>query len=285
MFKSKRIISLMIAMVIMCISVLPVFSQSTDGNEPNVYKLVFNLMLYARDYNSTFRLTTEQEPGALPLECDLESSNELVGVCDEVWCFYGEVCDGREPTIEEIDSYYERLDTAAKKVVLYRSELKFLIDHCNYEINDSLYYPQELWDGFQNSLENAVSVYTSEIEGIEVSNAYWDLKFSYNKLCVVSPVSGDVDNSRDLSVFDVTLVQKCVAKMCDFNSAQLTALDKSVQEDITIIEATKLQRTIAQVDIFSSYGLEVLSADTSRMNLNDNSVFQRYRYYKYVGRI
>ena len=285
MFKTKRFISLIIAMVITCLSILSAFAQNTETeNEVSVYKQAFNLMQYAGDYDDTFRLRVEQDPGDLPLECDIESAGELVGVCEEVWHYYGEVCYGREPTIEEMDNYYERLDNAAEKVVLYRSELEFLIDHCSTEKNDNSYYPTELWVDFQDSLKTAVDVYNSEVEGIEVSYAYWDLKFAYNKLCALSSVSGDVDNSGDLTIFDVTIVQKCVAQMCDFNSAQLTVLDMSAQEDVTIMEATKLQRDIAKLDEFSSYNLEILRAENNRMNLNDNRIFRRYRYYKFFGR-
>ena len=102
---------------------------------------------------------------------------------------------------------------------------------------------------------------------------------------MVSSVPGDVDNSGDLSIFDVTLVQKSVAQMYVFNSSQLTTLDKSSQEEITIMEATKLQRTIAKLDAFNSYNFEELSTDTNRINLKDNRIFHRYRFYKYVGRV
>lgn len=273
----------MIAMVIMCISAFSVFAQSTE--EVNVKKLAYNLMQYAGQYDDTFLLRLEQNPGDLPLECDMESAGELIGLCEEVFDYYGEVCEGREPTVEEIDGYYTRLDTAAQKVVLSRSELKFIIDHCNNEITDNSYYPSELLKDFQDKLKTAVVVYDSAIEGIDVSYAYWNLKFAYNKLCVANSVSGDVDNSGDLNIFDVTLVQKSIANMYQFNSSQLTVLDKSAQEEVTIMEATKLQRCVADLEEFNSNSLNRLVTNTERMSLNDNRIFTRYRYYKYVGRI
>ena len=284
MKRIKMILALMIAMVIICVSVLTAFAKDMD-EEVNVYTLADDLQEYTAEYLRTFRLEFEQTPGSLPLNCCLDSASELLAVCEEVENFYLEVIDTRVPTVEEINSYYRRLDEAAKKVILYRGELKYLIDHCGYETNDDSYYPQDIWEHFQDCLERAVDVYTKEIRGIEVSQVYWDLKFAYNELCVVNTVSGDLDNSGKLSIFDVTLVQMNLVQMCSFNSSQLTILNESSEDNITIMDATKLQLAIAELDEFSSYNLVALSADTNRMCLNDNRVFRSYRYTNYQGGI
>ncbi len=286
MKKLKSTLSLIIVMVIIGVSVVSAFAQDVEKEEEvNVYKLAFNLLEYSSEYRRTFRLKLEQNPGALPMDCDLNSANELIEVCNEVDDYYMEIMDGRVPTVEEINSFYPKLDAAAEKVILFRRELKYLIDHCGFETNNNSYYPQDLWEYFQECLEKAVDVYTKETEGIEVSRVYWDLKFAYNKLCVVNTVSGDVDKSGELSILDVTLVQMNLAQMCSLNSSQLTVLYESAEENITITVATKMQLALAKLDKFDSYDLEVLSADTNRMCLNDNSVFRRYRYYKFSGRI
>lgn len=286
MKKLKTILALMLAIVIMCFSVTPAFATNTEKEDKvNVYKLLDELADYYSEYPDTFRLKLEQAPGSIPLDCYLDSASELIKVCDEFNAFYKEVIEGRVPTVAEINSFYPRLDAAAKKVILYRRELKYLIDHCSFETNDNAYYPHDLWKHFQDCLEKAVDVYEKGTEGIEVSQAYWNLKFAYNELCVINTISGDVDNSGCLTIFDVTLVQKHLAKMCNFNSSQLTVLDKSSKTDISIEDATKLQRVLAKLEEFNSEDLEILSANTSRMSLSDNWIFNSYRRDNYQGGI
>ncbi|MBQ8057395.1 MAG: hypothetical protein IJ275_03565 [Ruminococcus sp.] len=285
MKRMKKLIALMVAMMVLCLSVLSVFAQDTVSEEVNVYKLLENLRAYYAEYYYTFRIELEQDPGALPLDCYLDSASEFIEVGKEFNDFYMAVTEERVPTVEEINSFYPRLDAAAEKIILYRRELKYLIDYCSFETNDDSYYPQDLWKDFQDCLEKAVNVYAEETEEIEVSYAYWDLKFAYNELCVVNTVSGDVDNSGEFSIFDVTLVQNNIAQMCSFNSSQLTVLDELAEENITIMDVTKLQRALAKLEKFSSYNLEVLRADTHRMSLNNNRAFKVYRYNNYQGGI
>lgn len=159
-----------------------------------------------------------------------------------------EVLEGtRETTKEEIENYYRELDEKAARVVILNKELKFLIDFCKLENNGGLYYPNELWNEFQSKIAIAEEVYSKGEDSIEVSNAFWNLMFAYNDICIVNQVPGDVDFDGEVSILDATIVQRFLAKLCDLNSSQLLILDKGRTNEVTVLDATEIQRFLAKL--------------------------------------
>ncbi len=288
----KKIVSLILAFVVLLS--MSVFSFSATSNEElnfevsdelleavkveevSLTKLAFWLTFDCDDYGYTFRFTDKIFDSRI--ECDKDSAEELLQLMDEVYDFYEEVYDGRKTTVEEIDSYYTKLDEAAKKIIIVPQELKYLIDCCKLENNDDSYYPAELWADFQSKIAVAEEVYSKGETTIEVSNAYWDLLFSFNDICIVNPLEGDVDFDGELSVIDATLVQRCVAKLGEFNSSQLTVLGSYNNKNIKILDATNIQRAVAKLDYdVISYSLPDLQGEARKRFLDSNNIFYYYR--------
>ncbi|MDO4749062.1 MAG: dockerin type I repeat-containing protein [Eubacteriales bacterium] len=284
MKKIKRITSFLLALLMACLFSVSAFAENSEQHSDDVYKMADEVMHYANNYYDTFRLVDEVDFDYTNLECDKESSSELLSVYNEVEDYWFEIFDEiRIPQVDEINDFYTRLDEAALKVVLLRKELKYLIDFCSLEDNTNSYYSEDVWIPFEASLAKAFEVYDKGVEGIEVSYAYWDLKFALNKLCASNSIPGDVDNNGRLSVFDATLVQQNVAKMCTFNASQLTVLNVYFNEEVSILDATKLQRAVAKTEKFVSHYLIELSSGEDIMSLEDNWVFLTYREFEFRG--
>lgn len=288
MNKFKSILALMIAMVIMCVSAASTYADTSTQveNDLEIYRKFHRLSEDSGDYRSTFILDPELGVGAFPLDCDLDSAQDMIIATDEVCQFYIDVTDKKVLiTDERIAELYLKLEKAAEKIIIKNNELEYIIDLCSAEKNDDGYYSEELWDSFQSKLAKAIEVYNKGENTIEVSHAYWDLLFAYNDLCVVSPVSGDVDCDGKLTVMDATVVQRSIAQLCDLNSAQLTVLNEYKSEKVTVLHATNIQRYLAQLDEkYESYHLVRLLQNTHRMCLFYNDIFSTYRYLTWQGR-
>lgn len=263
----KKLFSIFLAFIlILSILTMPAFAQSSD-EEVSVDRLVFWLHNECLDYMYTFMYNN-------CIESDKESKEEFSQIFNEAWDFCMTFEDGGEATAEEVISYFAKLDEAAKKIIIVPQELKYLIDCCKLEKNDDLYYPAELWDDFQSKIAVAEEVYNKGETTIEVSNAYWDLLFSFNDICTVNTLEGDIDFDGELSVLDATIVQRAVAGLCEFNSSQLTALGF----DVSIINATNIQRAAVKLqhDVIS-YSLPSLIEDSRKRFLDNNNIFYEYR--------
>lgn len=58
-------------------------------------------------------------------------------------------------------------------------------------------------------------------------------------------ILGDVDNNGDVTIDDVTLIQKYIANMSEFDSEQLKAADVTGDNDISIDDVTAIQKYLA----------------------------------------
>ena len=225
----------------------------------------------ADDYCRTFRFVDKYLDDRI--ECDKESAQALNQTITEVWD-YSDENSGTEPNMEKINYYYAKMNEEASQVIIVTKELKYLLDFCNLEKNNDLYYPSDVWENFQNKLTVAQEVYDKGEDTIEVSNAYWDLLFAFNELCIINPVSGDVDFDGNPTVIDATFIQKNVAQLCAFNSSQKTLCGASV----TILDATQIQKAIANIEAYKgSLELENLQKNTYKRQLLNNSLFYWYR--------
>jgi len=284
----KKTLSVILVVVLIVISTISVFAQSAteteNQTEENMAMLTFELTLYAIDYQNTFRLWDDYLENRI--RCDKASGEELLNLINEVFEYHEEVCNGRKTTIEEIDNYYKRLDDAAEKVIILHDELMILIDCCKQEKNDNLYYSEELWSEFRSKLAVAEQVYNKGEDTIEVSNAYWDLLFAYNEICVVNGIPGDVDFDGRVTIFDATLIQFNLAKTNSFNSSQIYVGDLTLEDsDISIMDATTIQMYLAKIyDTINSDRLLNLQENIHHMDRWDNDLFAGYRnrYHIYI---
>jgi len=138
------------------------------------------------------------------------------------------------------------------------------------EQNDGNWYGREEWNEFQNSisgLSNLLEEYKSDFYNYnnngrhakEITEAFHLLLRSYNEMTNKDNLPGDVDGNRVVNINDVTLIQRYLANMVDFNGAQkMSAMQSGLRgdvddynraSDVQINDATLLQKYLAEFKV------------------------------------
>ncbi|MBQ6626937.1 MAG: serine hydrolase [Ruminococcus sp.] len=93
-----------------------------------------------------------------------------------------------------------------------------------------------------------VFVVTSDVESVYKKNYNMNLfANAIAKKFTGKTVVGDVNEDKDITIIDATTIQRHVAQLTTFTSAQLKAGDANGDGDVTIIDATEIQRFIAKI--------------------------------------
>lgn len=117
---------------------------------------------------------------------------------------------------EFFSEYYSLLKEASKKPEATNYELGFLIKLCEQEENSLGFYDETLWSEFQTALAEAKGVYEINTnKGTVAGNTkqYWNLYSAYNKLCSAVTVAGDTDGDGDVTILDATVIQRTLANI------------------------------------------------------------------------
>ena len=251
MKKLKSILALMIAMVIMCLSVLPAFASDIAKEKLN--ELRFKIYDVAEEFNMKVDGSYYPVEGEVFLNYTDETYNNLNSVLNvaseyiidnETGIYFGEI----EP-IDEMDELMADIDKAYTEMVLEKRELEYLVSYCQSEINNN-YYSDEVWNDFLEELEAAKTTLADKtIVDTRVTDAFWSLFESYNKLCLYNDVLGDVDGNGEITIMDVTSIQRYLAKLTDFNSSQKFVgwVSTSYSGEMNITCATEIQKYMAQL--------------------------------------
>lgn len=189
-------------------------------------------------------------------------------------------------TQEMIDEAYEIIDTDANSLCVKKSELEFLIDFCNEETNVYNYYTDEAWDEFQSAINTASIVFSKSTDDTEITTVYWDLRASYNVLCVYNPVMGDINGDGIVSVLDATLLSKSLVEKVSLNSSQkvVSAITSDIC-DITVNDVTAIQKYLvsnSELNFRSAY-LNEISDNIYSKDLTTNRVFYLAVFHRYFG--
>lgn len=159
-----------------------------------------------------------------------------------------------------------------------KSELEFLYDFCQGQISDGDYFSPEFISEFAEAAAQAKAAADnySEITPEEAEEAYWKLFKAYNDACLYNSLGGDVDGNGQVSVSDVTLLQKFTAKLNEMNCSQMYTLGSMSAEEISISDATDIQFAIAnQTEIPVSEQYTELDANRDVRNIEVNAVFAK----------
>ncbi len=266
MKKLKLILSLMIAVMILCLSISTAFAVDTQ-DDAYMYEKVGELhdlcMMSVNVYGASAKDDNySHKPGVVYLSIsNLHEINEALNEATDIIYKYGypmvfENYNG--VTQEEIQLAYDNLEKAMNKATVDKSEIEVLIGFCLREKNDN-YYPNEVWAEFENSISYAKEVLRDEdAKGEDCNRAYFLMMYNYNKLCVVNQQYGDVDFDGKVTVADVTKLQRIIAKLDDANSSIL----QICKTDVTY--ATEIQRYMASL----SDNIDVFPARFEYMNDN-----------------
>ena len=251
MKKLKTILALMIAMVIICISASSVFAIDTQA-DVELYDEIEELhnlcMMSVNVYGASAKDDNySHDPGVIFLSIsNLDEINEALVEAVDIINRYGYPMIFENYygiTKEEIQAAYDNLKNAMNRATIEKGELEVLIDFCKTEKNGDGYYPDEVWSEFENSIFEAQKTLDDiNSDGDDYNRAYWGMLYNYNKLCVVNQKYGDVDFDGDISVLDATQLQRIIAKLDDANSSIL----QICKMDITY--ATEIQMYLASLD-------------------------------------
>lgn len=73
---------------------------------------------------------------------------------------------------------------------------------------------------------------------------------------------GDVNNDDAVDITDVTLIQRHLARMIDFDAYALVKADFDNDREVTTLDVTALQRTLTHMDVPESWGGYFISGST-----------------------
>lgn len=177
----------------------------------------------------------------------IESFEASINEAYELFCSYR--YEGNNITLQDIDDRMQQMLKTESELIVARKELKFLIDLCKAENNDDNYYTSAAWDEFTSSLSNAESVLSDEtIVDFRVSEVYWVLYNKYSSLCIDNKLAGDINRDAQVTIIDATLIQRKLAKLVDFNVSQYYVSSvSSSYYDINITGATYIQQYLAKL--------------------------------------
>lgn len=274
MKKLKTILAIMLAMVIMCFSVSSAFA--TENINDKILELSYYISQVAREFNIYIPNYAESIDGDIFLQYTNETYSKLESELLEAAIFVNDYyLSDEDITIEQINDQTNAINKAYSKIVLEKSELDFLIAYCKPEINDA-YYSDEIWNCFIQYLKNAEMILADEsIIDTRINDAYWDLFGAYNQLCLYNDVKGDVDHDGDVTILDATQIQRYLAKLNRFNSSQKLIGCVASYSDISILDATEIQRYIAKLcdDSNWCYGYNNLVVNEISRDINSNLLF------------
>ena len=241
----KKIISIILAVTLVLISIVPAFATTDVESAAN--ELISDALGYMRYYaynNMTY-------PYYYPIWSNT-TADESIELYDEIYNF-------SYNSMEDVEAERAKLDQLCATATISKSELKFMIDLFEKENNDNNYYNIDTWNEFLNTLENGKTAYENGSEE-DIHIAYVNMRNEYNKICLYNKNMGDINNDGVVSVLDATYLQKAVIGLVDLNSSQLTvAYDNSgsiIKPDIT--DATVIQKIALKIDIeINNYGSHI----------------------------
>ncbi|MCD8026100.1 MAG: dockerin type I repeat-containing protein [Clostridiales bacterium] len=152
-------------------------------------------------------------------------------------------------TAEEITNAKQAIENCVENLCIEKDELNFLIAVCKKEngTENNGYYSDEMWSGYSDLIDKATELLLSDTASDEeINNAYWELVFCFNEMCVSNKLVGDVDNNGTVDVSDVTLVQKAAVGNASLNASQRMAAanQEGDIDSITVANATAMQKYI-----------------------------------------
>lgn len=246
----KKIISLILAMVLLCFSTITAFASTEDDFLVRYTYFLLDVDDCEEYYINGGGFTHPDYPSWS--DASLERMENAIAYARE-----------REITNdEELQVAYADLEAVASKMCVDIDELNFMISLFEQETNINNYYDENIWTDFQNLLEKAKIVAMSDDEEA-IHHTYIEMRNSFNNLCKYNTINGDLNGDGLLNVKDATYGQKYLAELVEFNSSQtmVSLIDYKNITGITIETITKMQKYIIGRDnVFENDNLDALIA-------------------------
>lgn len=151
---------------------------------------------------------------------------------------------------------------------------------CLEEANNGI-YSEKLWQSFMQELDNLKTALDEKNEK-QVDVEYYKVREIYNSMCLSYSSLGDVDNDGELTVRDATKIQKYLAGMNTFSGAQLYAASINCSSNEISVEAvTMLQKKAAGYSIpFTTRNSSQYDSVNLIINPYNDSVGNRFQAYR-----
>lgn len=211
------------------------------------------------------------DPGSVFLYINDESEikaamDEAVDIIERTGFNYLSGFDSNGITQQEVIDAYKKLESVMKTATVTKYEVEFLVEHFGSEGNKNGYYPDELYNTYSESVENAKAFLAKENPtNDECNKVYWDLLYNFNRLCIANTLAYDVDFDGDVDIMDATEYQRVLAGIIENNSSisHITNFDT--------LAATKIQRRLAGYDAdkinYAQSVLDVMIRTQERLNI------------------
>lgn len=277
----KKVISVLLAIMLTVLCAVPAFAATDDSNLNEEAK---QLYLYICKLKQEYGI--ENDPGECILSYSVNSVNLLNNDISKAEKLLEEYFYYKTVTKEQFEEAFDILKADEAKMCVRKTELSTLISICSREVNDN-YYSDEIWDSFQEALRTARLTLENSSDDYEIDSEYWNLRFSFNKICGYNQVVGDVNGDGKVTVVDATLYSKAIAGMYTLNSSQklVSSIDASYLP-LSVLNVTAIQKHLAGYEryetIRSSENLETLCSDFYSRDVYSNMIYKYARFNAYL---
>lgn len=248
----KKILSVLLAVLIMGISTVTAFAEDNNTestNEENYSSLEEakeDVLDCAFKYEEYFLKYSFLFSPDIPLWSE-QSSNNLEDTLDYV---NNAVYDF--DTIDEVVGLKNLLNHAESEMCVELGELKWMLDYMKKDYESVGYYDEDTTSEIKTIYELAQSDYLSGDEKL-IHKSYVSLRNLLNELCLYNQIPGDVNKDGKLTIDDVTLIQKNLADLTQFNSSQNY-----------IAGITK----VSNIDMVTTWQKDIISLSSKSANIN-----------------
>lgn len=281
----KKFISILLAILMVCITMVTAFAADDDSHEELITEnYIQSSIKYYREYFIYYMGMMGYNP--LPKWSESSSQN-----MQTVFGFVEEKLNENNISQDELNSLNDMVETAVDCMCIDSSELKWMLDYMEKDYNSTDYYDEATTAELKKIYEQALSAYNSGDEN-QIHISYVEMRNELNKLCLYNTIPGDIDRNGKLDIDDVTLMQKDLACITDFNSSQNFISDYFLNSDINRV--TRWQMVLS--DNFEDTGtksvdskikklseVEILDADEKfqLFNLTTEQINEMYSYDRY----
>lgn len=293
MKKLRCLLSLLLVVVLITISAVSAFAvEKYNFTYDEFLKLDLLCWECVNDYGvcSTVNKTYTTMPGQRNFRIEDSSYKAIRKALDEAVVYVDGTVPYEDITSQDLQEKYDNLYNEMQKVVIHKYVLLQLINYCEEIKDENGYYDILLWSDFQSELLNAKEVYEDKaIVDFRCTEAFFNLLYSYNKLCTSNTVAGDVNNDGVVSIHDATLMQKILCGMKTATGSQ-TLVGGIYPDFFDINSVTSIQKYLAKIiteqlkcryldEMISTIEESNINSDLWQYTSWQNNVFYNEYYY------
>lgn len=226
-----------------------------------------------------------------------EISNQIVNEGNEL--LYN---DGDQNLLNSINSDYARLLTLLENPIINQQFAAYTCYLSLEEHDNNNWYDESEWQQFveyRNALYDILTgikedylsiqyVSLTYMQKKEITVAFFNLLELYDKMTLDGALLGDVDGDGDVSVLDVTKIQRYLARSTEFTKGQMLRATTNVNASnngprVDVSSVTTLQRRLVGIDsenfnAFQTYNFPPKEIRPTHSRYPDPSVLNQRKY-------